>query len=188
MPDPLPEHVWEITVQVDNGDWHWQRTTPSAPCMFALAVRAALVFEQLFHDRGGRLVSIANVDQVLEYTGPSHIRRPEPLDDGPSEQQKLHRAGYPITPKEIDTSDIPEAGKEGFEKAKLRLPDAPSDVARFGGSLLREIALAFSNLLICYQSRMDPLVAPRGRPGRAETEIYAEAKRIVELLKPYLPE
>jgi hypothetical protein len=57
---PLPKHVWEITVQVDNGDWHYRRT--SAPMPFDIAVRTALVFEETFADRGGRLVSIANVD------------------------------------------------------------------------------------------------------------------------------
>jgi hypothetical protein len=49
---------------------------------FDLAVRTALVYEEMFSLKGGRLVSIANVD-------------PKP-DDGPSEAQKLHRAGYSI--------------------------------------------------------------------------------------------
>lgn len=60
MADPLPKHIWEITVQVENGDWVYRRT--SVPLPFDSAVRAALVFEETFADRGGRLVSIANVD------------------------------------------------------------------------------------------------------------------------------
>jgi hypothetical protein len=40
---PFPKHVWEITVQVDNGDWHYRRT--SVPMPFDIAVRTALVLE-----------------------------------------------------------------------------------------------------------------------------------------------
>jgi hypothetical protein len=36
---PLPMHVWEITVQVDNGDWRYRRT--SVPMPFDIAVRTA---------------------------------------------------------------------------------------------------------------------------------------------------
>ena len=60
MADPLPKHVWEITVQVDNGDWHY--TEPPCQMPFDIAVRTAIVYEETFVDRGGRLVSIANVD------------------------------------------------------------------------------------------------------------------------------
>ena len=49
-----------ITVQVDNGDWHYTRTPEPMP--FDLAVRTALVYEAMFSLKGGRLVSIANVD------------------------------------------------------------------------------------------------------------------------------
>jgi hypothetical protein len=57
---PLSKHVWEITVQIDNGDWHYTRT--SEPVPFDVAVRTALVYEAMFSWKGGRLVSIANVD------------------------------------------------------------------------------------------------------------------------------
>ena len=57
---PLPKHVWEITVQVDNGDWFYKRTP--VPMPFDIAVRTALVYEAMFLLKGGRLVSIANVD------------------------------------------------------------------------------------------------------------------------------
>ena len=42
---PLPKHVWEITVQVDNGDWFYKRTP--VPMPFDIAVRTALVFEEI---------------------------------------------------------------------------------------------------------------------------------------------
>ena len=57
---PLPKHVWEITVQVNDGDWHYTRT--SEPVPFSVAVRTALVYEAMLSLKGGRLVSIANVD------------------------------------------------------------------------------------------------------------------------------
>ena len=57
---PLPKHVWEITVQVDNGDWHYTRI--SEPVPFAVAVHEAITFEEGFLLQGGQLVSIANVD------------------------------------------------------------------------------------------------------------------------------
>jgi hypothetical protein len=59
-PHPLPKHIWEITVQVRDGDWHYTRT--SEPVPFDVAVHWALEFEQGFLIQGGRLVSIANVD------------------------------------------------------------------------------------------------------------------------------
>jgi hypothetical protein len=57
---PLPKHIWEITVQVENGDWHWTRT--SEPVPFSVAVHEAITFEERLLLQGGRLVSIANVD------------------------------------------------------------------------------------------------------------------------------
>jgi hypothetical protein len=59
---PLPKHVWEITVQVNDGDWHYTRT--SEPVPFDVAVHMALDFEEGFMLKGGRLVSIANVDPL----------------------------------------------------------------------------------------------------------------------------
>jgi hypothetical protein len=58
----LPHHVWEITVEIDHGDWHYRRTPPMP---FDVAVRTALVYEETFLEKGGRLVSIANVDPPL---------------------------------------------------------------------------------------------------------------------------
>ena len=57
---PFPKHVWEITVQVNDGDWHYTRTSELVP--FDVAVHMALDFEEGFMLKGGRLVSIANVD------------------------------------------------------------------------------------------------------------------------------
>ena len=55
---PLPTDVWEYTVQVENGDWHWTRSRN--PIDFREAVIEALDYESSLE--GGRLVSIANVD------------------------------------------------------------------------------------------------------------------------------
>jgi hypothetical protein len=55
---PLPTHVWEYTVQVENGDWHWTRSRN--PIDFREAIIEALDYESSLE--GGRLVSIANVD------------------------------------------------------------------------------------------------------------------------------
>jgi hypothetical protein len=30
---PFPKHVWEITVQVNDGDWHYTRTSEPVPLM-----------------------------------------------------------------------------------------------------------------------------------------------------------
>ncbi len=56
MPQYLPRHIWEITVQVPNGDWHYVRT---GKCLFDTAVDEAIRFRQ---SRPSQLVSIANVD------------------------------------------------------------------------------------------------------------------------------
>jgi hypothetical protein len=60
---PLPHHVWEITVEIDNGDWHYRRTPPMP---FAFAVRAAIIYEETFAEKGGHLVSIVDVDHASE--------------------------------------------------------------------------------------------------------------------------
>lgn len=55
MPEPLPQHIWEITVQLPNGDWEYMRTIDRVS--FQEAVEMALAFA------GTRpLVSIVNVD------------------------------------------------------------------------------------------------------------------------------
>ena len=65
---PLPKHVWELTVEIDNGDRHYRRTPPIP---FDIAVRAALVYEETLEEKGGRLVSIVNVDHRSEpHTNP----------------------------------------------------------------------------------------------------------------------
>lgn len=59
MSDPLPQHVWEITVQLPNGDWEYMRTM--ARVTFHEAVEMALAFA----DADKRpIVSIANVDHA----------------------------------------------------------------------------------------------------------------------------
>ena len=57
MAEPLPRHVWEITVQLPNGDWQCMRTI--GPVSFHEAVKRGLAFADA--DRGP-LVSIVNVD------------------------------------------------------------------------------------------------------------------------------
>ena len=59
MPEPLAQHVWEITVQLPNGDWEYMRTM--ARVTFHEAVDMALAFA----DAGKRpIVSIINVDHA----------------------------------------------------------------------------------------------------------------------------
>jgi hypothetical protein len=61
MPSPndaLPAHVWEITVQVENGDWHYTRTPKTT---FDEAVDQAVWFKSNFEY--GKLISIQNVDR-----------------------------------------------------------------------------------------------------------------------------
>ena len=60
MPSPndaLPAHVWEITVQVENGDWHYTRTPKTT---FDEAVDQAVWFKSNFGY--GKLISIQDVD------------------------------------------------------------------------------------------------------------------------------
>jgi hypothetical protein len=57
MADPLPRHVWEITVQLPNGDWQYMRTIGRVS--FHEAVKMGLAFAEA--DKGP-IVSIASVD------------------------------------------------------------------------------------------------------------------------------
>jgi hypothetical protein len=43
MPDPLPQHFWEITIQVRNGDWRYTRTGPTT---YDNAVRLAVDYRR----------------------------------------------------------------------------------------------------------------------------------------------
>lgn len=61
MPSPndsLPKKIWEITVQVENGDWHWTRTTSEVT--FDEAVDQANWFKQNFSY--GKLVAIIAIE------------------------------------------------------------------------------------------------------------------------------
>ena len=73
MPSPndsLPKKIWEITVQVENGDWHWTRTKEKVT--FDEAVDQAVFFKSNFSY--GRLISI------LAYEMPAHpLPRPGTL-------------------------------------------------------------------------------------------------------------
>jgi hypothetical protein len=62
MPSPndnLPKRIWEVTVQVSNGDWHWSRTTTEVT--FDEAVDQAVWFKSNFDH--GHLISIMAVPE-----------------------------------------------------------------------------------------------------------------------------
>lgn len=55
----IPLHMWEITVETENGDWHWRRTDTRVT--FDKAVEEAIRFEFLL--KGGRILSIQKVSE-----------------------------------------------------------------------------------------------------------------------------
>jgi hypothetical protein len=59
MPEYLPRHIWELTVQKPNGDWHYVRT---GKCLFDTAINEAIRYRQ--QQQPCQLVSIVNVDGV----------------------------------------------------------------------------------------------------------------------------
>jgi hypothetical protein len=88
MPDPLPRHVWEITVQLPNGDWEYMRTIGRVS--FHEAVKMGLAFADA--DRGP-LVSIANVDPAAAAARTPRTASGLDLDvDAPDEVAPVLRA------------------------------------------------------------------------------------------------
>jgi hypothetical protein len=59
MPDPLPQHVWEITIQVRNGDWRYTRIGPTS---YDNAVRLAVDYRAANILDDPQIVSIAKLD------------------------------------------------------------------------------------------------------------------------------
>jgi hypothetical protein len=59
MSDPLPQHVWEITIQVRNGDWRYTRTGPTT---YDNAVRLAVDYRAANILDDPQIVSIAKLD------------------------------------------------------------------------------------------------------------------------------
>ena len=56
-----------------------------------------------------------------------------------------------IAEKDIDTSEIPEAGEEFFKKAKLRLPTTAVEGRRRNGQICRAVRFGF----LCANRRID---------------------------------
>ena len=59
MSDPLPQHVWEITIQVRSGDWRYTRTGPTT---YDNAVRLAVDYRAANILDDPQIVSIAKLD------------------------------------------------------------------------------------------------------------------------------
>lgn len=74
--DSLPKKIWEITVQVENGDWHWTRTKEEVT--FDEAVDQAVFFKSNFEY--GRLISLQDVSSPrLPPIGTSCHHHEDPL-------------------------------------------------------------------------------------------------------------
>jgi len=72
MSDPLPQQVWEITIQVCSGDWRYTRTGPTT---YDNAVRLAVDYRAANILDDPQIVSIAKLDPAPCRADPPSVRR-----------------------------------------------------------------------------------------------------------------